>query len=253
MGRRREPRTGVVRHPRGAGRAAPVHVDIQRDLAIAYEKLANVQRARGDGAGAVESYRGALAQFERLAQTDPQNAIAARSVGISREKLADTLASLARTGEALDLLRAALGTYRRLGERDPDNAQTRCDRGRVAERLADLLATAASGREACSLWQESLDVTKELLAIRTATCVSSEESRAAHAEAARLPVKKGTRDEGRRTKAGTKSEVGNRKSEGNLQRRSWARAAPLPTSDLRLAVLTVRSEAILKAWHSSIA
>ena len=92
--------SGVVRDPLGAGGRGQAHNDIQRDLAVAYEKLGNVQRARGRHAAAIDSYRGALAQFERLAEADPSNAVAARSAAISREKLADTLVATDVRAEA---------------------------------------------------------------------------------------------------------------------------------------------------------
>ena len=62
---------GNLRHPQHAGRPRARHRNIQRDLAIAYEKLGKVERAtQGPGAG-VANLRAALAQFERLAAADP--------------------------------------------------------------------------------------------------------------------------------------------------------------------------------------
>jgi hypothetical protein len=153
-----------------------LHTDIQRDLAVAYEKLGNVARARSDTRAAIESYRGALAQFMRLAETDPSNVVATRSVAVSREKLADALLASGPGEEVRRLLYGALTTYRSLGERDPDNVQTRCDRRRVSQWLGNLTstsrATTADRREACALWRESDDVSRELTARGANGCLA---------------------------------------------------------------------------------
>jgi non-specific serine/threonine protein kinase/serine/threonine-protein kinase len=148
------------------------HGDIQRDFAIAFEKLGNVRGATGDRDGAIGNYRGALAQFERLAQSDPSNAIAARSVAISRQKLAGVLTRPSERDEAVGLLRAAAATHRRLAQRDPENAQARCDFVRVNEELADAVSARTQATPAaCELWRESHEWAEELKAAGDTACL----------------------------------------------------------------------------------
>lgn len=131
--------------------------DVQRDLAIVYEKLGNVRLATGAAAAAEANYRGALTQFDRLALADPSNANAARSAAISREKLASTLSTMGRRGDAIGLLTMALDTHRRLAERDRGNAQARCDTARLEETLGDIWSadSSESTPAACRYWRET--------------------------------------------------------------------------------------------------
>ena len=123
---------------------SPEQQEVQRDLAIAYEKLGNVQLASGRAGAAESSYRGALSEFERLAKADPSNVVAMRSVAISREKVAGTLTTQGRVKDAVALLETALSTHARLAAGDPENAQARCDTARLQEAIGDALTLAAA-------------------------------------------------------------------------------------------------------------
>ena len=151
---------------------------MQRDLAIAYEKLGNVQLALGRTAAAEASYRGALGEFERLAKADPSNVVAARSVAISREKVAGTLAAQGHQASAVSVLESALLTHQRLATLDPANAQARCDVARLQEMIGDAWtphAVAAAETAACTYWRLSLSSRQQLAASRV-TCVTGEDA-----------------------------------------------------------------------------
>jgi eukaryotic-like serine/threonine-protein kinase len=127
---------------RGLAAQLPLHVNIQRDLAIAHEKLGNVRRATGDRAGAAAAYRDALTQSERLARTDPSNANAAHTVAIHQEKVATLELEMGRPKEAVPLFRSALATHRATSTQDPGNTRAKCD----TQRLSQALAEASAGR-----------------------------------------------------------------------------------------------------------
>jgi len=150
----------------------PGHRNIQRDLAIAYEKLGKVERAAG-GAGAtagIDNLRGALAQFDRLAAVDPADVNAARSAAISREVLATALRESRQLGEARQLFETALATHDALAARDAGNAQARCDTVRLHEFIGDTLQAASAPRsQACAHWRQSATTLDALNATGT-TC-----------------------------------------------------------------------------------
>ncbi len=149
----------------------PTHRNIQRDLAIAYEKLGKVERAiKGPGAG-VDNLRGALVQFERLAAADPADANAARTVAVSQEVLALGLRDAGTRAEARALFESALATHRGLAARDGDNAQAKCDSARLLEFVGDALADDPAGRgTACERWRESASVLRSLGASGHVAC-----------------------------------------------------------------------------------
>ena len=87
--------------------AEPDNANFVRDAAISHEKVANVQTARGDRAGAIASRRKSLAIFDQLARADRRNVQAQQSVAISYLHLADLLATEPAT------LEEARQSYRR--------------------------------------------------------------------------------------------------------------------------------------------
>jgi tetratricopeptide (TPR) repeat protein len=132
----------------------PAHRNIQRDYAIAFEKLGKIERAiKGPGAG-LDNLRSALAQFERLAAIDPADANAARSVAVSREVLASVLLDASHRDEARTLYAQALASHEALAARDAGSVQARCDTARLMEFVGDTFDGSPSGRaQACARWR----------------------------------------------------------------------------------------------------
>lgn len=156
--------------------AVAFHTDVERDLAIAYEKRGNVHRLMGNRPNAEASYRGALGRFERLFDADPSNAGAVRSLAISEEKLALMLADGgAPFDEALRLLQGARGRHGALMSRDASNAQAQCDAARVSELVGDIRRRdRRSGRAACAPWRDSLHLHRGLEVTAPGACASAE-------------------------------------------------------------------------------
>ena len=103
---------------------------LQRELATAYEKMGDVQggfrsASLGDMAGALASYRKALAIRESLARTDPQNAALLREVIRSHGKLGDLLLGSGDPPAALDEARRLLAVAQRLQTVNPDDDASR--------------------------------------------------------------------------------------------------------------------------------
>jgi Flp pilus assembly protein TadD len=76
------------RLPTGSALAAAGNASWQSDLGTAYSNVGGVQQAQGDLAGALKSYRDALAIVERLAKSDPSNASWQSDLGTAYANLA---------------------------------------------------------------------------------------------------------------------------------------------------------------------
>jgi tetratricopeptide (TPR) repeat protein len=141
-------------------------VELQRDMAAAYEKIANVQGAPhspnvGELDGAGESYRKALELREAVARRNPSSLDDQLALAKSRRLYANFLV-MARNdiigGEAQ--ARAALAIGTRLAARFPDNAQVRTelfdDQQFLGDILSDRHATAPDKlREAATLFEQA--------------------------------------------------------------------------------------------------
>ncbi len=69
--------------PSASRKADPDNAGWQRDLSVSHNKIGDVERAQGDLAAALASYKAALAIAERLAKADPNNAGWQRDLALS--------------------------------------------------------------------------------------------------------------------------------------------------------------------------
>ena len=76
----------------------PGNAGWQRDLSVSYDRVGDVQRAQGDLAGALKSYRDSLGIREKLAKQDPGNAGWQRDLSVSYDKVGDVRARSGRPG-----------------------------------------------------------------------------------------------------------------------------------------------------------
>jgi tetratricopeptide (TPR) repeat protein len=81
-----------------------------------------VQQAQGDLAGALKSYRDALAIVERLAKSDPSNASLQSDLGTAYANLASAFRKGSDNAKALVALRQGRTIIERLTKLSPDNA-----------------------------------------------------------------------------------------------------------------------------------
>ena len=104
-------------------REAGTDPSLQRELAGAYEKLGEIQGGLGanlgDTAGAVASYRAALAIREALLASDPGSLADADSLAGCLETLAGILGRAAGADESFRLAQRALAVRERLARSDP--------------------------------------------------------------------------------------------------------------------------------------
>ena len=125
--------------------AAEVHDDptLQRELVAAYLKVGNVQgnpsnANLGDTAGALASYRKALAIAEPLA-ANPADAQARRFVGVINEKMSDVQAATGDIAGAVASERASLAIFKAIAESAPASVEARQSLAISHVKLGDVL------------------------------------------------------------------------------------------------------------------
>jgi serine/threonine protein kinase/tetratricopeptide (TPR) repeat protein len=146
----------------GLAQEAAGDPSLQRELARAYQKVGDVQgypydANLGDTAGAMESYRKALAISEAVVAANPTDNEARRDVLVSRERIGDTLSATGDMAGAVENHRAALAISEQLAAADPSNNKARLTLlishikvGEVQAATGDLqgaLETYSKGRE----------------------------------------------------------------------------------------------------------
>jgi len=104
---------------KGLAAADPDNADHQQDLAISYDRLADLAAVR-DPAEAERLYQDALAVWQRLAEGDPDNIDYQRGLSMSYDKLGG-LVAVRDPAEAERLYQDALAIRQRLAAADPDN------------------------------------------------------------------------------------------------------------------------------------
>ncbi|MFL6216900.1 MAG: protein kinase domain-containing protein [Blastocatellia bacterium] len=151
-----------------AGEAAG-DASLQRELARAYQKVGDVQgypfeANLGDTAGALASYRKALAISAALVNDHPNDLEARRDLLISTERIGDVLQATGDTANALDHQRKALAYGQAIAAADPNNAGHR----RIVMigylKVGQLLAQTGDTDAALEHFRESLQLAEQLVA-----------------------------------------------------------------------------------------
>ena len=98
-----------------------------------------MQRAQGDLAEALKSYRDSLAIRERLAKSDPSNAGWQRDLSVSYINVGDVQKAQGDLAGALKSYRDNLAIAERLAKSDPTNAGWQRDLALSYGRIGDML------------------------------------------------------------------------------------------------------------------
>ncbi|MCR9243476.1 MAG: tetratricopeptide repeat protein [bacterium] len=125
--------------------------EAEEDLAILTVNLAKIQRARGDEAGALASYRHCVEVFERVLAPDHPN------IGLAKNNLGFLLAALGQKQEAEPILRAAVANLR---SALPDPHSTVAD---ACLNLSTVLGPNGKGDEAVAMARESVRICRGAL------------------------------------------------------------------------------------------
>jgi hypothetical protein len=105
---------------------------------VSYNNSGDVQRAQGDLAGALKSYRDGLGIAVRLATSDPSNAGWQHALVVSHADLATTFRKTGETAKALDALQQGRFIIERLTRLSPENAVWKRDLAWFDGQIAEL-------------------------------------------------------------------------------------------------------------------
>ena len=94
-------------------------------------------KAQGNLSEALKSFRDGLAIADRLAKSDPGNALWQRGLSVSDNKIGDVLEAQGNLPESLKSYRHGLAIMDRLAKADPGNAGWQTDLVLLNRRLAD--------------------------------------------------------------------------------------------------------------------
>src|SRR5262249_61177173 len=140
----------------------PRDTTYQRDLAVAYKEIGDVQVARGDLTGALKSYRDSLAIAGRLAQSDPGNAIWQRDLSVSFTKVGEVLQAQGDLAGALKSHRTSHAIAERLAQSDPGNAGWQYDLSVMFEKLGGVQVAQGDLAGALTSYRDSFAIRKRL-------------------------------------------------------------------------------------------
>jgi non-specific serine/threonine protein kinase/serine/threonine-protein kinase len=158
---------------------------LKRELATAYERVGDVQgnptsANLGDTAGAVQSYRQALAIREALYAQDSTNVNSRRELASSFEKIGDMLRPTGDLAGALESYRKALPIREALAAADSTNAVARRNLGVVLNRIGDMQVDAADLAGALESYRKALAIFEGLAAADPANAVARRDLATSH-------------------------------------------------------------------------
>jgi tetratricopeptide (TPR) repeat protein len=147
----------------------PDNVEVQRSLAINFDKVGDVLVALGKDADALAAYQNGLAPRQKLAASRPGNAEWQRDLSVSYNKIGDVLSEAGRrTGDRrLSEWRYHLPA----GRCRPTNALRQRDLADF-DRLGDALAAAGKRDDALAAYRKNLTIRRKLAAIEPAMPVA---------------------------------------------------------------------------------
>ena len=149
-------------------REAQGNLELQRELAAAYEKMGEVQGGwgkanLGEPAGALISYRKALAIRQAVAATSPDNTELRRELAGAYSKTGVVLESMNATASALDSYRHALAMREALAAAEPGSVRSRRDLAISYHDVASALAQAGDSEQALALRRKALPLFESVM------------------------------------------------------------------------------------------
>ena len=156
----------------------------QRDLPVSFNKIGDVQSARGNLDGALEAYEDSLATREKLAAQDPGNAGWQRDLSVSFNKIGDVQRAPGNLDGALEAYEDSRAIREKLAAQDPGNAEWQRDLIVSNVKLGEIAGQAGKGVSAQGYYQAALEIATDLhasgrLAPRDAWMVGDLEARLA--------------------------------------------------------------------------
>jgi eukaryotic-like serine/threonine-protein kinase len=143
--------------------------ELLKDLAEGYLRIGDVQGGMmsgahlGDTAGAVKSYRRALASCRAWAEAQPDNLDTKRTLILCHDRIGDALSQTGQTEEALDTYRDVLATAETLAKTLPEDLRSRRSVAVALNKIANMLSALGRRDEAFKSYEQALGVFEGLL------------------------------------------------------------------------------------------
>ena len=134
----------------------------RRELAVAHEKLGDVQLGQGDLAAAMQSYRDSFDLNKVLSAADPGDAGLRRDLAVGYEKLGDAQLAQGDPAAALRSFRDGVASSKALAAADPGDDGRRRDLAVADEKLGDAQLAQSDLAAAARSYGESLKLIKAL-------------------------------------------------------------------------------------------
>ena len=135
----------------------------ERALAVGLNSLGDVLVAQGDLAGALKSYRDALVIVERLAKSDPGNAIWQRDLAVSFDRIGNVQVEQGELAGALKSYRDGLAIKERLAKSDPGNTIWQRDLAVTFDRVGDAQVAQGDLAGALKSYGDALAIAERLV------------------------------------------------------------------------------------------
>jgi serine/threonine protein kinase/Flp pilus assembly protein TadD len=138
------------------------NTQFRRDLAVSYNRVADMLALTGDTVGALEGYRKALAIREALVAGDQTNKQFRRDLAISYERIGDTLMTTGNLAEALDHHRKSLALSQAMADENPRSVEARRGLFISFTKIGDVLALTGDPTAARENYHQAVAVIERL-------------------------------------------------------------------------------------------
>ena len=154
--------------------------------------MGNLQRAQGDLAGALKSYRESLGIAEKLAKHDPGNVDWQRDLSVSDYNVGDLQRAQGDLAGTLKSYRESLGIREKLAKQNPSNALWQCDLALVYWKTGSVWAQVEpkSRNEARATVERGRDILRQMKEHMGLTAVHQEWLNSIEADLRKMQKKK---------------------------------------------------------------
>jgi tetratricopeptide (TPR) repeat protein len=133
-----------------------------RELSIVHNRLGDIQRARGDLAGAERSFNAAMEIAKKLAESDPQDTDSERDLSVAHNKLGEIQRVRRDLAAAERSFEAAMEIAKKLTQTDPQNTEWQRDLSVAHNKLGDIQQARGDLAEAERSFEATMKIVKKL-------------------------------------------------------------------------------------------
>ena len=132
----------------------------QRDLSVSFDKIGDVQSARGNLEAALKAYQDGLAIAEKLAAQDPSNTEWQRDLSVSFDQIGDVQSARGNLEAALKAYEDGLAIREKLAAQDPSNTGWQRDLSVSFDKIGDVQSARGNLEAALQAYQDGLAIAR---------------------------------------------------------------------------------------------